>query len=157
MRELRMRGNPLVWGRARPLALCDNSACTMALDVVARGMIIGWVGVHGPLMRLEVDEHGGRLTPRWRWLGCLVFWEYSWAWSDVERVDVLRRLGSAAAVHVRLVASPDPPPRGGVAVPWVRAVRGFVVALREDAIEDLLVLVPATVPRTQRGGWLIWG
>ncbi len=130
----------------------------MALDAVVRGMGIGGVGIHGPLVRLRADEEGGHLRPRWRWLGWLMFRDYSWSWSNVRRIDRLRGpFGGARGLRIVLAARPDQTARSGVLAPWFRSVGGFVIGLDPRSTQDLLDLAPPNIPRSDRRGLFIWG
>jgi hypothetical protein len=121
----------------------------MAFDAVVRGMTIGWVGIHGPLVLLHADEQGGRLTPRWRWLPLV---SYSWEWDEVKRVDVLRGpLGGTRGVRIALASRSQDP-----VLVWGGRVSGFVLGLGQEPTEQLLTLVPASVPREARRALFAW-
>jgi hypothetical protein len=130
----------------------------MTLDAVCGGMAIRGVGIHGPLVRLHADDEGGQLMPRWRWLGRLQFRDYTWSWSNVKRIDVLR--GPFGGVHgVRIVLStrPEQTAHAGLLGRWLVTTNRFVIGLDPTLTEELLALVPSTIPRANRRGLFVWG
>lgn len=130
----------------------------MAIDAVVRGMAIRGVGIHGPLVVLHADEQGGRLMPRWPWLGWLLFRDYKWSWSNVRRVDLLRGpFGGVHGFRIVLGERSEPTTKGGLLGPWLRHSRKFVVEIDALSTEDLLTVVPSNIPRANRRGLFVWG
>ena len=129
----------------------------MALDAVCRGMIIRGVGIHGPLVRLHADDEGGHLMPRWRWFGWLLFRDYRWSWSNVNRIDRLQGpFGGVRGLRIVLSARSEPTTRAGVVGPWFSSVGGFVMWLDSESTENLLALAPPNIPRADRRSLFVW-
>ena len=130
----------------------------MAFDAVVRGMTIRGVGIHGPLLRLHADAEGGHLQPRWGWLGWLLFRDYGWSWSDVNRIDLLRGpFGGVHGLRIVLTDRPATTTRAGVLGPWLRTATKFVIGLDATSTEDLLTVMPQAIPRGNRRGLFVWG
>jgi hypothetical protein len=123
----------------------------------ATGLTIGGVGLTRNLIRLQADSDGGRLLPRWRWLGWLLFREYACSWSNVRRLDLL--VGPFGGVHgLRVVLAERPVARrwNGLHYPWFRRSRRFLLGLVRADVEALLSVAPAEIERTTRWGVFVW-
>jgi hypothetical protein len=121
------------------------------------GVHIGGLGVTRPLLQLRADSTGGRLVPRWRWLGWLLFREYRWSWSDVCGLEIL--LGPFGGIHglrVALASRPAARRFNGVGYLWFRRWRRFVVGLTPADVEALLSVAPGEIARTSRRGLFAW-
>jgi hypothetical protein len=121
------------------------------------GLHVGGVGITRPLVQLQADSDGGRLVPRWRWLGWLLFRDYAWSWSNVRRLELL--IGPFGGVHglrVALAERPVAKRRNGVGYPWFRRWRRFVVGLVPADVEALLSVAPGEIARTTRRGLFVW-
>jgi hypothetical protein len=121
-------------------------------------LIIGGVGVTRPLVRLRADSEGGRLVPRWRWLGWLLFRDYAWSWSNVRRLEtIIGPFGGVRGLRVILADRPVARRFNGVAYPWFRKWRRFAVGLAPPDVEALLSVAPGEIARTSRRGLFVWG
>jgi hypothetical protein len=122
------------------------------------GLHVGGVGITRPLVQLQADSVGGRLVPRCSWMGWLLFREWTWSWSNVQRLDLL--VGPFGGVHgLRVILADRPVARrwNGAGYLWFRRWRRFVVGLAPADVEALLSVAPGEIARTRRRGLFVWG
>jgi hypothetical protein len=94
------------------------------------------------------------IAPRWWWLGIVFPPVYEFAWTDLQRADVLMTFGSARGIRFVLeTPARVRRPYGALFAFWPGPVRRIRVGLYPDALAAVCTAVPPAIPQ-QPPRWL---